>query len=403
MSDLASQINTLKCGLKSNRQESEISTPMLVGKPITNIRKILHKHPEVSREERHTAEIISEYFSQLQDFIILRNVGYHGLVASRKFGEGKTIAFRAELDGLPILEKSDEDYSSQNKGVSHVCGHDGHMSILLSLAKDLNENPPTYGTICFIFQSAEETGEGAAAMIENADFLKLEIDECYALHNIPGLEMGSVHSKVGSFACASVGVTAEVVGRTSHAAHPEDAINPLNAAIELWNKIKKLPNNENIREFALATSIALHSGEKTFGTSPAKAELMVTMRAALTADLEFMKEECINFATKINNDTGAVIKFKFQEYFPATENCNLINGLKKACNKAGLSFQEMKKPFRWSEDFAHFSKCFPILMFGLGSGTHQPALHAPDFDFPEEIIENGKAIFYELYKLRSPF
>lgn len=374
---------------------------MLVGKPIPTIRKLLHQHPEVSREELHTAKTISNFFTHLNDFTILRDIGYHSLVAFRKFGEGKTIAFRAELDGLPILEKSKEDYKSINKGVSHVCGHDGHMSILLSLARHLNDNPPSAGTVCFIFQSAEETGEGAAAMIQHAEFLQLGIDECYALHNIPGLELGSVHSKAGSFACASVGMIVRITGKTAHAAHPEDAINPLEIAIELWTLISQLPTNDHVSDFALATSIGLHAGDRNFGTSPANAELLVTMRAARTADLEFMKQACLNGADNLSQKYQADIKIDFQEYFPATENADLIDSLKKACDSAEVPFQEMEKPFRWSEDFAHFSKCFPILMFGLGSGYNQPALHAPNFNFPEEIIENGKAVFYELYKLRS--
>src|SRR5690606_28896581 len=97
------------------------------------------------------------------------------------------------------------------------------------------------------------------------------------------------------------------------------------------------------------------------------------------------------------------VKTGFHEYFPATENANLTEDLKLACSNAKVPFQEMTKPFRWSEDFAHFSHCFPILMFGLGSGRDQPALHAPNFDFPDELIEPGKSVFYELYKLRSPF
>lgn len=375
---------------------------MLVGKPIQTIRKLLHQHPEVSREESHTAELISSYISHLTGFTILRNVGYHSVLAYRKFGEGKTIAFRAELDGLPILEDSNSDYASLNKGVSHVCGHDGHMSILLSLAKDLNDNPPSHGTVCFIFQSAEETGEGAAAVIENTGFRKLDIDECYALHNIPGLEMGSVHSKVGSFTCASIGLSVCITGKTAHAAHPEEAVNPLNIAIEMWHQINEIPNKEEIADFAMVTSIGLHSGDGNFGTSPANAELMATLRAASTDDLELMKNFSIDAAASLNKKYGADLKVTFQEYFPATENANLLAALKKACSNAEVPFQEMTTPFRWSEDFAHFSKHLPVLMFGLGSGIHQPALHAPDFDFPEEILEKGKAVFYELYKLRSP-
>ena len=371
---------------------------MLVGKPIKNIRKSLHQNPEISREEKNTACEIVKYFEELAGYTILRNLGFHSLVAYKKFGEGPGIAFRAELDGLPIQEESDLAYRSKSLNKSHACGHDGHMTVLLALAKYLDENPPEVGSVYFIFQSAEETGEGAKAMVETPEFQDLEIDFCYALHNIPGKDKGLVISKTGSFACASVGFTAEIIGKTAHAAHPENAINPLEAAIKLWTQVKDLPEHPEINDFALATSIALHSGEETFGTSPANARLLVTMRAAQTVHLDFMMNQSKAIAKEISRSTGAQINIQFQEYFPATENADLLQNLKQACENAGIPFMEMEKPFRWSEDFAYFSKKCPALMFGLGSGVDQPALHAPDFDFPDEIIENGRDVFYQIFK-----
>ena len=374
---------------------------MLVGKPIKNIRKILHQNPEVSREEKNTASEIAKFFDGISGYTILKNLGYQSLVVYKNFGDGPGIGFRAELDGLPIQEESNLEYRSKIPNKSHACGHDGHMAILLALANHLKENPPTSGTVYFIFQSAEETGEGAKAMIETRQFQDLEIDFCYSLHNIPGLEKGIVVSKTGSFACASVGFTAEITGKTAHAAHPENAINPLEAAIELWAQVRCLPKNKKIIDFALATSIALHSGGKTFGTSPSNAQLRVTMRAAQTEDLDFMMDQTKRIANKINKETGAEIQIQFQEYFPATENADLVENLRQACEKGGNPFMEMKEPFRWSEDFAYFSKKCPALMFGLGSGVNQPSLHAPDFDFPNEIIENGKNVFYQLFKIHT--
>lgn len=374
---------------------------MLVGKPIKIIRKTLHQNPELSREEKNTAREIAKFFEDVSGYALLKNQGFQSIVAYKKFGEGPGIAFRAELDGLPIEEKSDIEHRSKKPGNSHACGHDGHMSILLSLARHLEEIKPKRGTVYFIFQSAEETGEGAKAMIESPEFNDLEIDFCYALHNIPGTEKGLVVSKTGSFACASVGFTARITGKTAHAAHPEDAINPLEAAIQLWTQVKKLPKRPEIDDFALATSIALHAGEETFGTSPANARLLVTMRAAQTEHLDLMMDETKAIAKEISEETGAEITIQFQEYFPATENADLVSNLKLACEKSGTPFMEMEKPFRWSEDFAYFSKKCPSLMFGLGSGIDQPNLHAPDFDFPDEIIETGKNVFYQIFKMHT--
>ncbi len=374
---------------------------MTVDETIISIRKTLHQKPELSREEAETSAFVVDFFSNLTSFTLIQNLGYHSLVAYRKFGNGPKIAFRAELDALPINEESDLDYRSKSPGKSHLCGHDGHMSILLALAKELNDNNPKNGAVYFIFQSAEETGEGAAAMVENEEFQNLNIDICYALHNIPGLKMGSVHSKVGSFACASVGLTIKIIGKTAHAAHPEDAVNPLDIAMELWSEISALPKHEKVIDFALVTSIGLNSGDKNFGTSPANAELMLTMRAARTSDLKFMQNFCEDLASQFSSKYKALIKLDFQEYFPATENADLLDNLTNSCVNAGVDFGKLEKPFRWSEDFAHFSKCFPTLMFGLGSGLNQPALHAPDFDFPDELIETGKSVFYELYNIHT--
>ena len=374
---------------------------MTVDETIISIRKILHQKPELSREEAETSAAVVDYFSRLTSFTIIQNLGYHSLVAYRKFGDGPKIAFRAELDALPINEESDFYYRSESPGKAHLCGHDGHMSILLSLAKELNDTNPKNGSVYFIFQSAEETGEGAAAMVEKEEFQNLNIDVCYALHNIPGLKLGSVYAKVGSFACASVGLTIKIQGKTAHAAHPEDAVNPLEIAIELWSEISALPKNKEVSDFALVTSIGLNSGDKNFGTSPANADLMLTMRAARTTDLTFMQNFCETLASQLSSKYKSAIELDFQEYFPATENADLLNNLTNACINAGIEFEKLEKPFRWSEDFAHFSKCFPTLMFGLGSGLNQPALHAANFDFPDDLIETGKSVFYELYKIHT--
>lgn len=370
---------------------------MPVGKPIEEIRKYLHQNPELSREETHTSDFAASFFKNIGGYTIKRKAGMHGIIASKTFGEGPSIAFRAELDALPILEQSDSDFKSKYKGVSHACGHDGHLSILLQLARKLESRPPESGTVFFLLQSAEETGEGARAMVKSKPFSEVKIDTCYALHNIPGEKMGTVLSKTGSFACASVGCSVKIDGKTAHAAHPEDAINPLDIGIELLSAIKKLPNASEVKDFALATSISFNSGEKAFGTSPASGEFRVTLRAAKTEELDHMMSEIKKTVKAKSEESRAGIEVEFKRYFPSTMNADLLDRLKKAAQKANTSFVEMEAPFRWSEDFSQFSEAFPILMFGLGSGEDTPPLHAPSYNFPDALLDTGSEIFYQLF------
>ncbi len=371
---------------------------MSLNKPIAEIRKSLHQLPEISGEEVKTAETIAALLRKFEAVKLTTNIGGNGLIAEKKFGPGPTIAFRAELDGLPILEKGNHAHLSKVEGKSHACGHDGHMSILLDLFEKLHQSKLDKGTIILIFQPAEETGQGARAMVESGAFKNTQIDFCYALHNVPGFQKGLVLGCDGPFACASVGVRFIIQGKTAHAAHPENAQNPLAAATQIMYRISGLPNDSAVKGFALTTPIALNSGDENFGTSPADAVLMMTLRAASTRDIEFMMDAAKDVAKSVDSNTGVQTTTSFHEYFPATENHSHLGELTQACKDFGADFKKLNQPFRWSEDFAHFTQVFPAAMFGLGSGEDSPALHAPNYDFPDEITGVGSGVFLELYK-----
>lgn len=319
-------------------------------------------------------------------------------MAIKKYGPGPFIAFRTELDGLPIQEANQTIHASQEAGKSHACGHDGHMAILLDLLRKTENSGFDSGQLMLIFQPAEETGLGAARMIKHEVFKRNQVDFCYALHNIPGLEKGVVFSKEGSFACASVGLHVELNGKTAHAAHPEDAINPIYAAMELTKKIGGLPDSTSIEGFALTTPIALLSGDKNFGTSPEKAVVMITLRAASTDDLNWMMREAEKIVHDIEKSHGIKANISFHEYFPAVENSAHILRIDEACLQAKVPHQSLDVPFRWSEDFSQFSNLFPIAMFGLGAGSDCPPLHASNYDFPDDLIDVGSSVFLELFK-----
>ncbi len=155
------------------------------------IRRYLHQHPELSEKETLTADFIENQLLALNPDAHLR-LGLSRIFIFDSQKPGKTIAFRAELDALPIEEKNQLVYASKHKGVSHVCGHDGHMSILIGLARRVAENPPEKGKVVFVFQSADETGQGAKKLMQDQTFLNLNIDSIFALHNVPGYELGQV-------------------------------------------------------------------------------------------------------------------------------------------------------------------------------------------------------------------
>ncbi len=368
------------------------------GASIASIRKDLHRSPELSGKEKETAKFIKSFFKGLSGFEISDFGSHHSFLVSKRYGPGGGIGFRAELDGLPIAEVASHSHSSESQGRSHACGHDGHMSVLLALAEKLEGLNTSHGTVYFIFQSAEETGEGATAIVETGVLQKIDFDAIYALHNIPGFPLGEVFCKVGSFACASVGCEIEIEGRTAHAAHPENSINPLEAAIELLESIKLLPAFADKGHNTILTPIALNSGIKSYGTSPVNASLIFTFRTEETQLLNELRAAISEMVSLSAERRGTKNKLRFEEYFPATANdAVLVANIKAVTGKMGVRYTTLSSPFRWSEDFGSFGAVGAVLLFGLGSGENSPQLHAPDYDFPDVLLERGSDLFLELY------
>ncbi len=167
---------------------------------LIKLRKDLHCNPELSGKEKNTSAKIKNFISQFNPDEVISNIGGNGIAFIFKGKEeGKTILFRSELDALPISEQNDFEYKSSVENVSHKCGHDGHMTILSGLASLLKNKKPDRGKVVLLFQPAEETGEGAAKVLEDKKFEQINPDYVFALHNLPGYPAGSVVIKNGNF------------------------------------------------------------------------------------------------------------------------------------------------------------------------------------------------------------
>lgn len=371
-----------------------------MNKEIIALRQELHKHPELSNKEFETSKRIKSFMSKLKpdEEINLGKTGLAFVFNGKK--EGKTTMFRSELDALPIAEKNDLEYISVNKDIAHSCGHDGHMAIICGLAQKIANNRPEKGKIVLLFQHAEEMEQGAKDVVNHPAFKQIEPDYIFALHNIPGVEKHKILLKKGSFASASKGMTIKLFGQTSHAAEPEKGINPSTAISEIISKLHDLRDNKVIfSDLALLTFINIQLGEAAFGTSPGYAEIRITLRAFENKDLDILTKISEKIISDITTKENLDYEIDYSEEFPSTVNntecCELIKKATKANNNR---IEIIDKAFRWSEDFGYFTEKYKGGFFGLGSGVNQAALHNSEFNFPDEIIDTGVDMFYDICK-----
>lgn len=242
----------------------------------TEIRKTFHANPELSGQERKTAAVVVKILEIFQPDQIIQGIGGHGVAALYKGqNKGFSVLCRAELDALPIFEINDFSHASKNE-ISHKCGHDGHLTILLSLAQKLHLNPIKTGQVILLFQPAEETGEGAQRILDDEKFKSLTPDFVFALHNLPGFPMGQIILKSGTFTASVKSLVVRLKGVTSHASEPEKGINPALAISEIIASMDSFQKAES--EFLLITPIHSFFGEKAYGTSPGHGETHWTVR-----------------------------------------------------------------------------------------------------------------------------
>ena len=366
---------------------------------IIELRQELHQQPELSDSEFITAERITNFLVQYNPTEIIRGIGGNGIICIFKGSEdGPSVLFRCDMDALPIDEENDFKYKSKEKGVSHKCGHDGHMAIMAGLADLFSKNLPKKGQAILLFQPSEENGQGAKRVLNDEKFKELKIDYVFALHNLPGFPEGEVILKKDAFASASKGLVIKLVGKTSHAAEPENGLSPAMAMSNIIKELTFLPSENRFADFTLVTVVFAKLGEIAFGTSPGNAEIMATLRSYSNNDMQLLTERAHTIVKENAFRHNLKFEISFTEEFPATiNNKESIKDIEKAVVSNSLKYRHLSEPFRWSEDFGYFTQKFPGAIFGLGSGENHPQLHNPDYDFPDSIIENGVRMFHGIY------
>ena len=328
---------------------------------------------------------------------IVTGLGGHGVAAIYDSGRpGPRVMLRAELDGLPIEETGAQRHRSEIPGKGHLCGHDGHMTILAAMARLLGRQRPARGAVVLMFQPAEETGAGAAAVVADPRFAALAPDYAFAIHNYPGMPLGHVGVVAGPAACASRGMRLRLTGRTAHASLPDTGLSPGPALARLMQQMPGLSRGAapSDADFALATLCHARLGEAAFGIAPGEAELLVTLRSLTDAGMAGLVDRAEALAREAAADQGLALSIAYEDVFPTCVNDAEGGGDRAPRLRArGVPHGPGLLPMRASEDFGHFGRDAKLAFLLLGAGEWQPALHNPDYDFPDALIGAGADLF----------
>lgn len=366
---------------------------------LITLRHHLHQRPEISGQEYQTAAFILKQMQDLGADQIITGIAQTGLVAIFHGARpGPKIMFRAELDALPITEQKGPEYRSQSSGVAHLCGHDGHMVVLVALARMLARQRPKSGQVILLFQPAEETGAGAAAMLADPLFAQIQPDWGFALHNFPGLPIGHASLIPGPVNCASMGMKVTFNGATSHASEPEKARSPALSLSEIIPALLRLSQGKtHDPAFKLVTITHLNMGNPAFGITPGKAELWATLRSLDDVGMADLRTNALDVVSHSAQKNGLCADVTWHDHFAASHNNpKATTILQRAAITTGLTIGSTHLPMRASEDFGRFGSIAKTAMLFLGAGRDHPPLHAENYDFPDDLIAIGAQLFHQV-------
>ncbi|MDR3259296.1 MAG: amidohydrolase [Fusobacteriaceae bacterium] len=350
---------------------------------IKNLRKLLHENAELSSMEKNTIKILINFLRENTSLEIVEKIGYFYAIHREKDAI-KNLAFRCDMDAI----------TNENGLPYHGCGHDGHSATICSLALEL-EKKIFHKNIFLLFQPAEETGQGGKLC---QDFIIEEkIDEIYGFHNIPGYKENTILLKDDVFACASKGMTVTLHGKQSHAAYPEQGINPSYLIGEIICNMYNFINNKIYKSMVLCTIINVKVGEKSFGVSPANGEISLTLRAPYEEDLEKLQNEIESYTSKRAKESGLIYEFSYNDEFPDTiNNSEIFNKVFNIVKEKNYDYQLIKNPFRWSEDFGYYLKKTKGLFIGIGIGEDWPGVHTRTYEYNDNVIPTTTKLLLDI-------
>lgn len=352
----------------------------------------MHETPELAMEETNTSKFISERLHEIGGWEVVEGVGKTGIVASMKVGNGtKSVGLRADFDALPIQEENDLPYKSKTDGKAHLCGHDGHTTMLLGAAKYLAETKNFNGTVRLIFQPGEETMEGAPAMIADGLFEKFPVDSVFGMHNMPGLEPGKFAFASGKFMAAVDNWEIELTGKGGHGSMPEMGIDPIVCGASLVMALQTIISRNLSAWHNAVVNVGAFQAGKAGNVVPQTALLKLSIRSMKHEDRKMILDKIRQIAHAQAESFSCKVQIK--EGIAGAVLVNSEEETSWAAKVAKETFGENHvltdvPPFMGSEDFAFMlqEKKGNYCMVGNGGEYN---LHHPKYVFNQKLLPIG--------------
>jgi IAA-amino acid hydrolase len=366
---------------------------------ILNLRRQIHRHPELMYEEVETSKLIQSTLSEL-GVEFKSGLAETGVLGTIGGGDGPCVALRADMDALPIHEQTDVEFRSEVDGKMHACGHDCHTAMLLGAAKILKERESEIrGTVKLVFQPAEEGGAGGKRMRDEGALSNPDVQRIFGLHVWPMVPTGTITSRAGTFLAATTSFEITIKGKGGHAAMPNLAIDPVVTAAKLVADAQTIVSRENDPLTPLVISFTAIKGGEAFNVIPSEVTIRGTIRSLTTEHLGWGKERLSAMTKSVaeTNQCEGEIEFRGNDY-PATVNDGELWDFAQSIWKESFAEETTLEspPIMGGEDFAFYTEQVPGCFVGLGIRNESIgatySVHHPMFKVDEDALPLGSAL-----------
>lgn len=370
-------------------------------------RRWIHAHPELQFACHETAAYVVERLREFGVDEVHERIGVSGVVAiinGAGHAAGPTIGLRADMDALPMVEMTGLEYASKVEGRMHACGHDGHTAMLLGAARYLAETRRFKGRVALIFQPAEEGGGGAKVMCDEGLMQRFNIGEVYALHNMPGMELGSFYTTPGPIMAAVDTFEVHIQGKGGHGAFPQETCDPVIAAAALAQALQTIVSRNHAATDDLVLSVTqIHAGSAD-NIIPDKAFIGGTVRSFDPEVQDMVERRMGEIVAGQMASFGVEAELIYTRSYPATVNDagKVALAAEVAAEVAGEAAVHTDTGREMgAEDFSYMLQERPgaYLFLGQGEGA---MVHHPKYNFNDAIAPVGASFFARMVETRQP-
>lgn len=382
-----------------DKREIDTPRPMMYNEPtnletgvvcmqIISDRRALHRIPELERQLPETMVYLKQALSGLGCKVF--SPMESALCAWFDFGKEEAIAFRADCDALPIAENSGKEYASCHPGMMHACGHDGHMAILLELARRMDKLEDAPHNVLLLFQPAEENTGGAQDLCRTGVLERCCVKAVFGLHIWPGLEKGQVFSRCNEMMSRSCEVNIDIYGKSAHIAKASQGIDAVAAGVEFYRRATQLEQSLPQNIFRLL-KFGVFKGGTIRNALARHVRIEGSLRAFQDEVFEGLRDGLYAIGRELEEEMGCRVEITTSSGYPAVMNPEPLYRQVREL----VSFGELPEPNMASEDFSFYQKHTQAMFFFLGLGD-TPALHSVNFDFDERVLTKGADFFETL-------